>query len=83
VLEALKNRLCRWYVLKESTATDLVRAVHEVAAGRPLSESPAVPNMPSRRIWKKPMTTPFDRYETLNHPRTRGLLQTGAKAHEC
>jgi two-component system, NarL family, response regulator NreC len=47
VLEALRSGAAG-YVLKESPATDLVRAVHEVAAGRRnLSNSCPGPN-PSR-----------------------------------
>jgi len=76
VLEALKNGAAG-YVLKESTATDLVRAVHEVAAGRRYL-SPPLSEHAIEAYLEKAHDTPFDRYETLT-TREREVLQLAAE----
>jgi DNA-binding NarL/FixJ family response regulator len=76
VLEALKNGAAG-YVLKESTATDLVRAVHEVAAGRRYL-SPPLSEHAIETYLEKAHDTPLDLYETLT-TREREVLQLAAE----
>ena len=76
VLEALRNGAAG-YVLKESTATDLVRAVHEVAAGRRYL-SPPLSEHAIEAYLEKAQDTPLDLYETLT-TREREVLQLAAE----
>ena len=79
VLEALKNGACA-YVLKDSSAAELVRAVREANVGRrylspPLSE-PAIDNY----IQRTRNSDSLDLYDTLTN-REREVLQLGAEGH--
>ena len=79
VLEALRNGAAA-YVLKDSSAADLVRAVREAVAGRrylspPLSE-PAIDTY----LEKARKTGTLDIYETLTS-REREVLQLVAEGH--
>jgi two-component system response regulator NreC len=75
VLEALRNGAAG-YVLKEATATDLVRAVREVAAGRRYL-SPPLSERAIEAYLQKTRDVAFDPYETLT-TREREVLQLAA-----
>jgi two-component system response regulator NreC len=77
VLEALRNGAAA-YVLKNASADDLVRAVHEVSGGRrylspPLSER-------AIEAYSEKTVTSVDRYETLT-TREREVLQLAAEGN--
>jgi two-component system, NarL family, response regulator NreC len=76
VLEALRNGAAG-YVLKEATATDLVRAVREVAAGRRYL-SPPLSERAIEAYLQKTRDVAFDPYETLT-TREREVLQLAAE----
>jgi DNA-binding NarL/FixJ family response regulator len=76
VLEALRNGAAA-YVLKESSAADLVHAVREVAAGRRYL-SPPLSDRAIELYQKKAQAVPLDRYETLT-TREREVLQLAAE----
>ena len=78
VLEALKNGAAA-YVLKASSAADLVRAVREVAAGRHYL-SPPLSERAIAAYLQKAKDTPLDPYETLT-AREREVLQLVAQGY--
>jgi two-component system response regulator NreC len=76
VLEALRNGAAG-YVLKESTATDLIRAVREVVAGRRYL-SPPLSERAIEAYVQKAREAPLDLYATLT-TREREVLQLAAE----
>ena len=76
VLEALRNGAAG-YVLKEASATDLVQAVREVAAGRRYL-SPPLSEHGIEAYVQKAREVPLDLYETLT-TRERQVLQLAAE----
>lgn len=78
VVEALRGG-AKAYVLKESTSEELLRAMHEVAAGRHYLSSSLSERVIEGYI-KKPEGTTFDAYETLT-PREREVLHMAAHGH--
>ena len=78
VLQALRNGAAG-YVLKESSATDLVQAVHEAAAGRHYL-SPPLSEQAIEAYLQKAATTTLDPYESLT-TREREVLQLAAEGH--
>lgn len=78
VLEALRNGASA-YVLKDSSATDLVRAVREVAAGRRYL-SPPLSELSIEAYLEKARRASPDPYETLT-AREREVLQLSAEGH--
>jgi len=78
VLEALRNG-ASGYILKESSVTEVVRGVREVAAGRRFLSS----SLPQRAIevsLDRAKTGPLDPYEMLTS-REREVLQLVAEGH--
>lgn len=78
VLEALKNG-ATGYVLKDSSASELVRAVREVAAGRRYL-SPPLSERAIDAYAQKAKETPLDSYETLT-TREREVLHLAAEGY--
>ena len=78
VMEALRNG-ANGYVLKDGTAADLVRAVHEVLAGRRFL-SPALAERALTGYLERPGESELDIYETLTN-RERQVLQLAAEGH--
>jgi DNA-binding NarL/FixJ family response regulator len=78
VLEALRNG-AGGYVLKDSTAADLVQAVREVVAGRRYFSPPLSENAIEAYLEKTQNAT-LDLYETLT-TREREILQLTAEGH--
>jgi two-component system response regulator NreC len=76
VLEALRNGAAG-YVLKESTATDLIRAVRKVVAGRRYL-SPPLSERAIEAYVQKAREAPLDLYATLT-TREREVLQLAAE----
>ncbi len=76
VLEALRNGAAG-YVLKEASATELVRAVREVAAGRRYI-SPPLSEHAIEAYLHKAREAPLDLYDTLT-TREREVLQLAAE----
>ncbi len=78
VLEALKNG-ATGYVLKESSADDLVRAIREVAAGRRYL-SPPLSERAIETYVQRARDASLDGYESLT-PREREVLHLAAEGH--
>lgn len=78
VLEALGNGASA-YVLKDSSSADLVRAVHEVAAGRRYL-SPPLSDRAIEAYQEKAKAAALDKYETLT-TREREVMQLSAEGH--
>jgi DNA-binding NarL/FixJ family response regulator len=78
VLDALKNG-ATGYVLKDCNAADLVRGVHEVAAGRRYLGPPLTERAIEAYI-QKALTKAPDKYETLT-TREREVLQLAAEGY--
>ena len=78
VLEALKNG-ATGYVLKESSADDLVRAIREVAAGRRYL-SPPLSERAIETYVQRARDGSLDGYESLT-PREREVLHLAAEGH--
>lgn len=78
VLEALRHGAAG-YVLKGATATDLVRAVHEVVAGRRYLSPPLSEHAITAYI-EKAEASPPDRYKLLT-TREREVLQLAAEGY--
>ncbi len=78
VLEALRNGAAG-YVLKESSADELVQAVREVVAGRRFLSSPLSERAIDAYVSKSREGT-LDRYETLTG-REREVLHLAAEGH--
>jgi two-component system response regulator NreC len=78
VLEALKNGAAG-YVLKDASAADLVRAVHEAAAGRHYL-SPPLSERAVEAYTRKAQAATLDPYETLT-TREREVLHLAAEGH--
>jgi DNA-binding NarL/FixJ family response regulator len=78
VVEALRNGAAG-YVLKDSSITDLVQAVQEVAAGRRYL-SPPLSDRAIEAYQERAKADPLDKYETLT-PREREVLQLAAEGH--
>ncbi len=78
VLEALRNGAAG-YVLKESSADELVQAVREVVAGRRFLSSPLSERAIDAYVTKSREAT-LDRYETLTG-REREVLHLAAEGH--
>jgi len=78
VLEALRNGAAA-YVLKESSAADLVQAVREVVAGRRYLSPPLSERAIEAYIQRAKETT-LDPYETLTN-REREVLHLAAEGH--
>jgi DNA-binding NarL/FixJ family response regulator len=78
VLEALRNGAVG-YVLKDSSADELVQAVREVIAGRRFLSSPLSERAIDAYV-NKAQETPLDRYETLT-AREREVLHLVAEGH--
>jgi two-component system response regulator NreC len=78
VLEALKNGAAG-YVLKESSADELVQAVREVVAGRRFLSSPLSERAIDAYV-SKAQEVALDRYETLT-AREREVLHLAAEGH--
>lgn len=78
VLEALRNGVAG-YVLKESTASDLAKAVREAAAGRRYL-SPPLSERAIEAYIHKAEATPLDMYETLTG-RERQVLHLTAEGY--
>jgi DNA-binding NarL/FixJ family response regulator len=78
VLQALRNG-ADGYVLKDATATELVRAVREAAAGRRYLSPPLSERAIEAYVHKAQTATP-DVYETLT-TREREVLQLAAEGH--
>lgn len=76
VLEALKNG-ASGYVLKDSSGTDLVAAVHQVAAGQRYL-SPPLSERAVEAYMQKSQDSSFDPYEGLTD-REREVLQLAAE----
>ena len=77
VLEALRNG-ATGYLLKDSTAEDLVRAVRDVAAGRRFLSAPISELAVQAYIQRKSQDTAQDMYEALTD-REREVLQLAAE----
>src|SRR5215510_10814503 len=77
VLEALTNGASA-YVLKDSTSSDLVRAVNEAAAGRRYLSPPLSTHAIELYQQQKAKTATLDRYETLT-TREREVLHLAAE----
>lgn len=78
VLEALRNGAAG-YVLKDSSAAELVRAVREVVAGRRYL-SPPLSERAIEAYIQKAQETPRDPYDTLTN-REREVLHLAAQGH--
>ncbi|MCW5553103.1 MAG: response regulator transcription factor [Verrucomicrobiae bacterium] len=78
VMEALRNGAAG-YVLKDSTAADLVRAVRQVMAGHRYL-SPALADLAIVGYVRKPGEVVADAYNTLTN-RERMVLQLAAEGH--
>lgn len=78
VLEALRNGAAG-YVLKDSSATDLVKAIREAAAGRRYL-SPPLSDRAIEAYREKAAATAVDRYETLT-AREREVLHLAAEGY--
>ena len=78
VLRALRNGATA-YVLKDSSATDLGRAVREAAAGRRYL-SPPLSDRAIEVYQQKAQAAVFDLYETLT-TREREVMQLAAEGH--
>jgi len=78
VLEALANGVSA-YVLKDSNSSDLVQAVHEVAAGRRYL-SPPLSDRAIETYLQMAKTGAMDKHETLT-TREREVLQLSAEGH--
>jgi DNA-binding NarL/FixJ family response regulator len=78
VLEALRNG-AEGYVLKNSSADDLIRAVREVIAGRRYL-SPPLSERAIEVYTKKAQDSPLDPYEKLSN-REREVLHLAAAGH--
>ena len=78
VVEALRNGAAG-YVLKESTAANLVQAVREVAAGRRYLSSPLSERSIAAYI-EKAKGAPLDLYDTLT-TREREVLHLASEGH--
>lgn len=78
VLEALRNGAAA-YVLKDSSAADLVHAVREVVAGRRYL-SPPLSERAIETYAEKAKSTSLDPYETLT-TRERQVLHLAAEGH--
>jgi len=78
VLEALRNGAAG-YVLKESSADELVQAVREVVAGRRFLSSPLSERAIDAYV-SKAQEVALDRYETLT-AREREVLHLAAEGH--
>jgi two-component system response regulator NreC len=78
VLESLRNGAAG-YVLKDSSADDLVRAVREVVAGRRYLSAPLSERANEAYI-QKARETPLDPYEKLTS-REREVLHLAAEGH--
>ena len=78
VVEALRNG-ANGYVLKDSTADNLVQAVREVAAGRRYL-SPPLSERSIRAYIEKAKGAPLDLYDTLT-TREREVLHLAAEGH--
>lgn len=78
VLEALRNGAAG-YVLKDSSAAELVRAVREVVAGRRYL-SPPLSERAIEAYVQKAQETPQDPYDTLTN-REREVLHLAAQGH--
>ncbi|MFN2270072.1 MAG: response regulator [Anaerolineae bacterium] len=78
VLEALRNG-ASGYVLKDSSADDLVRAVREVEAGRRYL-SPPLSERAIEAYTRKAQETSLDSYEELTN-REREVLHLAAEGH--
>lgn len=78
VLEALRNGAVG-YVLKDASASGLVRAVREVDAGRRYL-SPPLSERAIETYVRKAKDAPIDRYDTLT-TREREVLQLVAEGH--
>jgi len=78
VLEALRNGAVG-YVLKDSSADELVQAVREVVAGRRFLSSPLSERAIDAYV-SKAQQAPLDRYETLT-AREREVLHLVAEGH--
>jgi two-component system response regulator NreC len=78
VLESLRNGAAG-YVLKDSSADDLVRAVREVVAGRRYLSAPLSERAIEAYI-QKARETPLDPYEKLTS-REREVLHLAAEGH--
>jgi len=78
VLQALRNG-ADGYVVKDATATELVHAVREAAAGRRYLSAPLSENAIEAYVHKAQSAT-LDFYETLT-PREREVLQLAAEGH--
>ncbi len=80
VIQALKNGAAA-YVLKDSSAVDLVKAVQEAAADRHYLSPPL--SDPAIQVYMEKATsaaTPIDRYDSLSS-REREVLQLAAEGH--
>ena len=78
VLEALRNGAGA-YVLKGSSATNLIQAIREVAAGRRYL-SPPLSDRAIEAYTQRTTTTALDLYDTLT-TREREVLQLAAEGH--
>ena len=78
VLEALRAGAAA-YVLKESTSTELVRAIHEAAAGRRYVSPPLSERAIETYVQKAKEAT-LDPYETLTN-REREVLHLAVEGH--
>lgn len=78
VLEALKNG-ATGYILKDSSAADLIQAVREVAVGRRYL-SPPLSKRAIENYVQKAKAAPLDPYETLT-TREREVLHLAAEGH--
>jgi two-component system response regulator NreC len=78
VLEALKNGAAG-YVLKDTNAAELLRAVHEVVAGRRYL-SPPLSEHAMEAYLQKAQDAVLDLYDTLT-TREREVLQLAAEGH--
>lgn len=78
VLEALKNG-ASGYLLKNSAASDLIRAVREVSAGH-RHLSPAISERAIELLVQKTQASTLDVFETLT-TREREVLQLAAEGH--
>jgi two-component system response regulator NreC len=78
VMEALRHGAAG-YVIKASSAADLIKAVHEVAAGRHYLSPPLSEHAIAAYIQKAKEAT-LDNYETLT-TREREVLQLAAEGH--